>query len=155
MAYLLEEVCGARDEATGLADGQQAAERLATMEGVMKSPKLFCLILALVVASTVSPVGGAMLSSEVPPELQYSEIEEGYESSPAAVVGAFAINLVYVPVRFAVTVVGALLGGIEGLISAGNEDAAETIWSLSDGSQVITPAMLEGRQPWTFSGRGW
>jgi hypothetical protein len=85
-----------------------------------------------------------------------SEPAEGaYEPSAAAIAGAVAINVVYFPVRFLITLVGAEVGGIEGVLSAGNEHAAETIWSLTDGSQVITPAMLEGRERWTFSGRGW
>ena len=83
------------------------------------------------------------------------ELVESYEPSAGAVVGALAINLVYVPVRFAITVVGAIAGGFEGIFSVGNEEAAETIFGLTDGSQVITPAMLEGRERWTFSRYGW
>jgi hypothetical protein len=80
---------------------------------------------------------------------------EAYEPSVGAVLGSFAINLVYVPVRFAITVVGGVLGGLEGVMSAGDTHAAEKIWQLTNGSQVITPEMLEGRQQWTFSGYGW
>lgn len=83
------------------------------------------------------------------------ELVEVYEPSAAAVAGAITINLVYVPVRFVFTVVGAALGGMEGILSAGNESAADKIWGLTDGPQVITPAMLEGRERWTFSRYGW
>ena len=104
---------------------------------------------AEVAAGSGEPRQGAARAPESEPD------EDVYEPSAAAIAGAVAINIVYFPVRFLITLVAAELGGIEGVLSAGNEDAAETIWSLADGSQVITPAMLEGRERWTFSGRGW
>lgn len=94
-------------------------------------------------------------SDERPAPEDDVELVESYHPSPGAVVGAVAINLVYVPVRFALTVVGAFAGGLEGIFSVGNEDAVDKIFGLTDGSQVITPAMLEGRERWTFSRYGW
>ena len=79
------------------------------------------------------------------------DLVESYHPSTGAVLGALAINLVYVPVRFAITVVGALAGGLEGIFSVGDKDAVDKIFGLTDGSQVITPAMLEGREHWSFS----
>ena len=80
---------------------------------------------------------------------------ESYHPSPGAVLGAVAINIVYVPVRFAFTVLGAFAGGLEGIFSVGDKEATDKIYGLTDGSQVITPAMLEGREQWTFSRYGW
>lgn len=120
----------------------------------MRFRGLYRLLPVIVLAATVSAASAAPLSTEMYPDSQNSRLL-GYEPSAGAIAGAVALNLVYVPVRFAVTVVGALLGGLEGLMSAGDQGAAQTIWRLTDGSQVITPAMLDGRQPWTFSGYGW
>jgi hypothetical protein len=114
--------------------------------------RLFWVFLALLLAAAAPATASA---ERPPPEAEDFELEEVYEPSAGAIAGAIAINVVYVPVRFPFTVVGAALGGIEGLISAGNEGAARDIWGLTDGSQIITPAMLEGRQRWTFSGYGW
>jgi hypothetical protein len=118
----------------------------------MRFHRPFWVLLALLFAGSAPATARA---EEPPPEAEDFQLREFYEPSPGAIAGAIAINVVYVPVRFAVTVVGAALGGIEGLISAGNEGAAHDIWGLTDGSQIITPAMLEGRQRWTFSGYGW
>ena len=51
----------------------------------------------------------------------------------------------------------ALLGGIVGggtyLITAGNQQAANTVWRSSlGGDYVVTPQMLAGQQPINFSG---
>lgn len=114
-----------------------------------------CVVLSALLGLLVAgPVAVSAASGEPALEDEF-ELKEAYEPSAGAVFGAIAINLVYVPVRFAVTVVGAALGGIEGLISAGDGEAANDIWALTDGSQVVTPGMLEGREPWTFSGYGW
>jgi hypothetical protein len=102
-------------------------------------------------ARAVVSLEGAPPRPEDRPELG----TEIYHASPGAVAGAIAINVVYVPVRFAFTVVGAFVGGFEGLISAGNQGAAEKIFGITDGSQVITPAMLEGRERWSFGRYGW
>jgi hypothetical protein len=102
-------------------------------------------------ARAVVSLEGAPPRKEDVPDLGF----EVYHPSAGAVVGAVAIDLVYVPVRFAVTVFGAFVGGFEGLISAGDEGAASKIFGITDGSQVITPAMLEGRERWTFGRYGW
>jgi hypothetical protein len=121
----------------------------------MRFRALYRLFSVLVLVATVSAASGAPHSAEAYPDSKNFQPRESYEPSVGAILGAFALNLVYVPVRFAITVVGAGLGGLEGLMSAGDKEAAAQIWKLTDGSQVITPAMLEGRQPWTFSGYGW
>ena len=100
----------------------------------------------------------AVVSLEGAPPRREDEPELGtevYHPSAGAVAGALAIDVVYVPVRFAITVVGAFVGGFEGLISAGDVGAADKIFGITDGSQVITPAMLEGRERWHFGRYGW
>ncbi len=71
--------------------------------------------------------------------------------SPGLAAAATLINVVYVPVRFALTAVGAVLGGFTGFITFGDKAAAEAIWGLTDGSMVITPEMLEGTEEFHFS----
>jgi len=63
-------------------------------------------------------------------------------------VGAAAASIVYFPVKFAVGVVGALLGGFGGFVTGGNERTAEGVWRpLTGGTYFITPDVLEGQQP--------
>lgn len=71
--------------------------------------------------------------------------------SPGLAAAAALINVVYVPVRFAITAVGGVLGGFTGFITFGDRAAAEAIWGLTDGSMVITPEMLNGTEEFHFS----
>jgi hypothetical protein len=113
-------------------------------------------ILAVVLIANAAAADTAAPAQDQPAvQAGSDELTEYYEPSPVAVVGAIAINVVYVPVRFLITVTGGFLGGFAGLLSGGNQKAAHKVWRLTDGSQVITPAMLEGYEEWTFSGYGW
>jgi hypothetical protein len=134
--------------------GEEAGEP-ATTENAMMSRALCCVPFLALVLAAAPAAHGATAAAEPPPEAEEFELQEIYEPSAGAIAGAIAINIVYAPVRFAVTVVGAALGGLQGVISAGNKESAWDIWRLTDGSQIITPAMLEGRERWTFSGYGW
>ena len=63
-------------------------------------------------------------------------------------VAAPVLSVVYFPVKLALGTAGALLGGISGWATGGNERAAEGIWRpLTGGSYFITPAVLDGKQP--------
>ncbi len=72
------------------------------------------------------------------------------ERKPGFALAAAALNVFYFPVRFAFTVVGAELAGITGFLTAGNQEAAGDVASLFDGSQVITPEIVEGSEPLRF-----
>ena len=76
------------------------------------------------------------------------------EERPGTAVGmtfaAMGANLVYMPVRFAVTVVTAEVGGFLGWINGGDPQSAQALWNVTDGPGVVRPAMLEGRQPLWF-----
>lgn len=72
--------------------------------------------------------------------------------SPGLAATAALINVVYVPVRIALTTVGGILGGFTGFITFGDKEAAAGIWALTDGSQVITPEMLDGVEPFHWTG---
>ncbi len=80
------------------------------------------------------------------------ELTETPRTSPGTSLGAAALNLVYLPVRIPVTLTGGLLGGLTGFLTGGDRHAAESVYCLTDGSQMITPKMLEGRESFRFSG---
>jgi len=63
-------------------------------------------------------------------------------------VSAPVLSVVYFPVKLASGVSGAILGGISGFLTGGNERAAEGIWHpMVGGTYFITPATLAGEQP--------
>lgn len=63
-------------------------------------------------------------------------------------VGAAVASVVYFPVKFTVGVVGAILGGVGGFVTGGNERTAEGIWRpMTGGTYFITPDVLEGQRP--------
>jgi len=63
-------------------------------------------------------------------------------------VGSTLMSSVFFPVKFAVGVAGAELGGFAGFMTGGDEEAAAGIWNVTtDGSYFITPRILDGREP--------
>ncbi|MGD9763514.1 MAG: hypothetical protein AB7V27_07365 [Candidatus Binatia bacterium] len=78
-------------------------------------------------------------------------LTERHQPNPGTALGAAALNVVYVPVRLVVTLGGGFLGGLTGFLTGGDEHAASDVHGLVDGSQVITPKMLEGREQFRFS----
>jgi hypothetical protein len=67
--------------------------------------------------------------------------------------GALVVNLVYIPLKMVYAILGGIVGGGTYLVTAGNEQAANTVWrSALGGDYVITPQMLAGQQPINFSG---
>ena len=60
--------------------------------------------------------------------------------------GSILINAVYFPVKMALGIVGAEVGGLAGAMNGGDEEAAAGIWNVTtDGSYFVTPADLDGR----------
>jgi hypothetical protein len=59
-------------------------------------------------------------------------------------------NVVYFPVRLAVTAVTGELGGLTGWLTGGDVPAARSIWKSTDGQPYIKPAILEGRERLRF-----
>jgi hypothetical protein len=68
--------------------------------------------------------------------------------NPRLAATAALLNIGYVPLRMMVTLVDGLLGGFVGFITFGDKSAADSIWALTSGPQVITPEMLEGTERW-------
>jgi hypothetical protein len=73
---------------------------------------------------------------------------------PAAAAGfglaAAAINVFYFPVRFAITLVTAEVGGLTGWLTGGDTPSAHSVWGITDGQPYIEPAILEGRERLRF-----
>lgn len=65
--------------------------------------------------------------------------------------GSMLINAVFFPVKMAVGIVGAEVGGLAGAANGGDEEAARGIWNVTtDGSYFVTPADLDGRGEFTL-----
>jgi hypothetical protein len=98
---------------------------------------------AIVAVTLMAVLASAAVAQERPP------IKRSH--NPRLVGTAVLVNIVYVPFRMALFVVGALVGGFTGFILMGDEAGAESMWGLTDGSAVITPEMLEGTEEYYFS----
>ncbi len=72
------------------------------------------------------------------------------ERKPGFALAAAGLNILYVPVRLIVTVVGAELAGVTGFLTGGNQDAAGDVISLFDGTQYLTPEHIEGTEAIRF-----
>lgn len=81
------------------------------------------------------------------------EPEEVTNRAPLAgwSLGAAAINIVYMPVRLAVTTVVGVLGGVTGFFLAGDRDGAEDVWGLVNGQTMITQDILQGKEEFRIS----
>ena len=74
---------------------------------------------------------------------------------PGAGYGAAALfgNVLYIPAKLTYAILGGLVGGGTWLVTAGNTQAADTVWrSCLGGDYVLTPQMVAGQQPINFSG---
>jgi hypothetical protein len=100
----------------------------------------------LLAGSTVMPVGAA----EQNPQLEVGAAQPAREVGVTLI--ATAVNSVYVPLRFALTVTAAVLGGWIGLINGGDAGAAAALWDNADGDAFVTPEMIEHRR-WPRLGR--
>jgi hypothetical protein len=74
------------------------------------------------------------------------ETPEARKPAPAAALGAAALNVVFFPLRLVVTVLFAELGGLTGLMTGGNEQAAHDVWSLVGGRNFLTPEFVAGKE---------
>ena len=95
-------------------------------------------------------LGGVALAGLLWPGLGLAQPPSG--STPAVEfarsVSAPVLSAVYFPVKLAVSISGAVLGGISGFVTGGSERAAEGIWRPTvGGTYFITPAILAGEQP--------
>ena len=86
--------------------------------------------------------------------MQVQQPENGV-NWPGAGYGAVALfgNLLYFPAKLVYAVLGTIVGGGTYLVTAGNAQAASTVFrSALGGDYVLTPQMVAGQQPINFSG---
>ena len=68
-------------------------------------------------------------------------------------IASFVATLPYGAVKLAYAGLGAIVGGFTYVLTAGNQDAAETVWDKSLlGTYVLTPSHLTGEKPIRFIG---
>ena len=93
-------------------------------------------------------VGFLMLVVLTPEVSLAQQVQQSTGGELGRSVAAPVLSVVYFPVKLCVGIAGALLGGISGWATGGNERAAEGIWRPTvGGSYFVTPAMLEGKEP--------
>jgi hypothetical protein len=79
--------------------------------------------------------------------------EPHYWSDAGYGVVAVLANLVYMPVKVVYATLGTVTGGFAYVMTVGDTDTAQKIWSPSlGGSYVITPGMLTGDEEILFNG---
>ena len=101
--------------------------------------------------------GGAIGATGRPPAAatQVPQPADNSVNWPGAGYGAGALlcNVLYIPAKLTYAILGGVVGGGTYLVTAGNQQAANTVWrSALGGDYVVTPQMLAGQQPINFSG---
>ena len=115
--------------------------------------------LAVMIAMPAGPLveNAAAQSAQVgpPATTQVPQPADNNVNWPGAGYGAGALlcNVLYIPAKLVYAILGGIVGGGTYLITAGNQQAANTVWRSSlGGDYVVTPQMLAGQQPINFSG---
>jgi hypothetical protein len=79
--------------------------------------------------------------------------ETNYWSDAGYGVVVVLANVLYMPAKMVYASVGMLTGGLAYIMTVGDSDTAQKVWSPSlGGSYVVTPAMVHGDEPILFNG---
>ncbi len=98
-------------------------------------------------AQTQPAAAGTPVQVPQPPDNSVNWPGTGYG------VGALLCNVLYIPAKLVYALLGGIVGGGTFLVTAGNSQAANTVWrSAFGGDYVVTPQMLAGQEPLNFSG---
>src|SRR5271169_1262786 len=114
--------------------------------------------LAVMLAGPLAEYAAAQSAQTVGPPAASTQVPQPPDNSvnwPGAGYGAGALfcNLLYIPAKLTYALLGGIVGGGTYLVTAGNSQAANTVWRSSlGGDYVVTPQMLAGTQPINFSG---
>jgi hypothetical protein len=84
-----------------------------------------------------------------------ASVNEDRETKHSALtyVGTVLANVVYVPAKVVFAAGGALTSGVSYIATLGRPEPTQTIWSTTTGGDyVMTPSMIEGREPIHFAG---
>jgi hypothetical protein len=118
---------------------------------------VIALALSLMLAGPLAEFAAAQSAQPVgaPAATQVPQPQDNSVNWPGAGYGAGALlcNVLYIPAKLVYALLGGIVGGGTYLITAGNQQAANTVWrSALGGDYVVTPQMLAGQQPINFSG---
>jgi hypothetical protein len=114
--------------------------------------------LAVMLAGPLAEYAAAQSAQQVGAPAATTQVPQPADNNvnwPGAGYGAGALfcNLLYIPAKLVYALLGGIVGGGTYLITAGNQQAANTVWRSSlGGDYVVTPQMLAGQQPINFSG---
>jgi hypothetical protein len=98
---------------------------------------------ALLVAGAVggAAAGGAASATETE------------EHSASSYVGAILADVLYVPGKIVFAGLGAVTSGMTYLVTLGNSETTRSVWDATvEGTYVITPRHIEGKEPIRFIG---
>jgi len=76
-----------------------------------------------------------------------STAQRHHQPDPGLAIASALLNIVFLPIRLPLTLLGAEFAGLSGFLNAGDEHVADDIFGLVDGTQVITPKVLKGHEP--------
>jgi hypothetical protein len=103
-----------------------------------------CAMLFAVTMVSALPAWGA------PQEARLEEVTPHPAQAAGIGLAAAVLNVVYFPVRLAVTLVTAEVGGLTGFLTGGDKPSAHAVWGATDGQPFIEPAIVEGRERLRF-----
>ena len=98
----------------------------------------------LIAGAAGGGAAGAVVSAKESREEHHSAI---------TYVGTVLANVVYFPAKVVFAGLGAATSGVAYVVTTGSSNTSRSIWNASvNGDYVLTPRMIEGRQPIHFSG---
>ncbi len=78
---------------------------------------------------------------------------EGQSHSPMTYVASVLASTVYFPAKVVFASVGAVTSGVAYLVTAGNPQSSNSIWTASvEGDYVVAPDVIDGTRPLHFVG---
>jgi len=97
-------------------------------------------------------IAGAAAGGAAGTAVSAKESEEEHHGA-LTYVGTVLANVVYVPAKVVFAGVGAVTSGLAYVLTLGDSSASGSIWNASvNGTYVVTPNMIEGKEPAHFVG---
>jgi hypothetical protein len=110
------------------------------------------LVLSLYTWGCPVVVAGAAAGGAAGAAASAKESEEEHHGA-LTYVGTVAADVFYVPAKVLFAGAGALTGAVAYLLTLGDSSVSNKIWNTSvNGTYVLTPDMIEGKQPYHFVG---